>query len=578
MTRFSGRLRMAGIVCAILRLILSSTYARPEVPAAPGEARLQQLVEANIIAVHAYQLQLARKQGNIDVSCWPLQAPPDAELQRLVEHQSSLLATPVAAVKAWAEGQDSSFNPSRDLEPLLEAKLPMSPTLPVSVFTNYLQKAAPYQAKSHIRSVANLYQTVLEVERDGDRLQELFAFYIGLGLPVYVGQFGLPGNDADFLAVGRILEGPSCLSPVGLSAGEWQIAGRKIWNWAEKNLHIRDANVLAKELLAEPEVVPLIPKMKSLPAERVAIIGHSYTMDLHWSSPSAFVPIVTAMFARENPKVEFRQFQAGGLTSSRAYRRFYQDALAWKPSIVLLVLINRTDQDRSDLRKMAAGFRAAGTRVLMFDNLFNNDDSDQARLQANLSVARDGGIQTDHQGVFDSPVIPRPRTVLLSRPHPHDRALPPSHGQAVVEGVARRFPGSLLRGDLHTSSRREERCRVLVEVNSGSRVSTQDRRRCVRTDLSFEAGRNRRRLSRIGHDTNNFVSFQDLSHAHGDCSTRNFGKTLEPSFTELLPATSFVQIDDQIRLLSIKICGWIVESQVPVFTNSDKCHINRTAG
>jgi hypothetical protein len=83
--------------------------------------------------------------------------------------------------------------------------------------------------------------------------------------------------------------------------------------------------------LAELDVKLLEPKMKALPAQRIAIIGHSYTMDLHWSSPSAFVPIVTAMFARENPKVQFRQFEAGGLTASRAYKNFYPDALAWKP-------------------------------------------------------------------------------------------------------------------------------------------------------------------------------------------------------------------------------------------------------
>ena len=158
-------------------------------------------------------------------------------------------------------------------------------------------------AREEIRSVANLYQTVLEVERDGDRLQDLYAFYIALGLPVYVGQFGLPGSDEDFLAMGRLLEGKACASPVGLSAAEWQIAGRKIWNWGEKNLHIRDAQVVADELLAEPDVRPLEPKMKALPAQRIAVIGHSFTMDLHWSSPSAFVPIVTAMFARENPGV-----------------------------------------------------------------------------------------------------------------------------------------------------------------------------------------------------------------------------------------------------------------------------------
>jgi hypothetical protein len=390
----SRRLRASMTICAIVfGLILSSAFARAEATPPPGEARLEQLVEANIIAVHAYQVLLARKQGNIDFNCWTAQSMSDTELQSLLAHQTSLLAVPITTVKAWAAGQTSSFDPSIDLEPLFAAKLPMSPELPVNVFTSYLQTKTLSRPRSHIRSVANLYQTVLEVERDGDRLQELFTFYIGLGLPVYVGQFGLPGTDADFLAAGRVLEGPSCLSPVGLSGGEWQIAGRKIWNWGEKNLHIRDAGVLATELLAETDIVPFIPKMRTLPPERVATIGHSFTMDLHWSSPSAFVPIVTAMFAKENPKVDFRQFQAGGLTSSRAYKRFYADALGWKPSIVLLVLANRTDEDRADMRRMAEGFRAIGTRVLMFDDVLDPDDSNAERLQANLAAARYAGIQ-----------------------------------------------------------------------------------------------------------------------------------------------------------------------------------------
>ena len=67
----------------------------------------------------------------------------------------------------------------------------------------------------------------------------------GLGLPVYLGQLGLPGTDAFFLAMGRELEGRSCPSPVGTAAAEWQIAGRKNWNWGEKNLGIRDDKVLA---------------------------------------------------------------------------------------------------------------------------------------------------------------------------------------------------------------------------------------------------------------------------------------------------------------------------------------------
>jgi len=245
----------------------------------------------------------------------------------------------------------------------------------------------------HIRAIASLYQTVLEVERDGDRLQEEFAFYIGLGLPVYIGQLKLPGSDEAMLAVGQQLAAKTCASPFETDAAAWQIAGRKIWNWGEKNLHVRDAKVVADELLAEPDVMALEPRMKKLPAQRIAVIGHSFTIDLHWASPSAFVPIVTAMFATENPAVQFRQFQGGGLTSSRAMKNFYKDALAWKPDTVLLVLINRTDEDLEDLRAMGQGLRAAGARVVMFDDVHDPDSGAPQARQKEAAAAREAGIE-----------------------------------------------------------------------------------------------------------------------------------------------------------------------------------------
>src|SRR5690242_4136734 len=61
------------------------------VPAAGNkQGRLEQLVEANITAVHAYQILLARKQQNMDSACWPVNAPTDPELEALVAHQTSL--------------------------------------------------------------------------------------------------------------------------------------------------------------------------------------------------------------------------------------------------------------------------------------------------------------------------------------------------------------------------------------------------------------------------------------------------------------------------------------------------------
>ncbi|HEY3119225.1 MAG TPA: hypothetical protein VGL15_01265, partial [Vicinamibacteria bacterium] len=374
-----------------------------DVAAGPAKAtpasRLERLVEANIAGIHAYQLKLARTSGKGDPACWTSPLSNEA-LDALVAHQTRLLAGDESAAEA-----------------LLAARLPMPGALPVNVFTSWIASQAPDRPRAHIRAVANLYQTVLEVERDGDRLQDLYRFDIAHGLPVYVGQFGLPGGDADFLAVGRDLEGRSCASPVGTAAAEWQIAGRKIWNWGEKNLHIRDAKVLADELLAEPDMAALVPRMRALPPQRVAVIGHSFTMDLHWSSPSSFVPTVTAMFARENPKVEFRQFQGGGLTSTRAYNRFFQDALAWKPDTVLLVVLNRTDEDLESFAKLGRGFRAAGARVYAFDDVHDPDTSDPARLAKEAGIGRAAGITMVEVGALLAAAPDRARFVCLDGIH-----------------------------------------------------------------------------------------------------------------------------------------------------------------
>jgi hypothetical protein len=354
-------------------------------------SRVEQLVEANVIGTHAFQVRLARRSGRGDPACYA-SGLSDAALEALETHQAALLATDPAVAKAWASGEPSAFEPARDLEPLLDAGLPLSPTLPVNVFAEYLSGEAPGRARAPLRAIASLYQTNLEVERDGDRLQELFRFYIGLGLPVYVGQLRLPGRDADFLEVGRKLEGRSCASPVGTSAAEWQIAGRKIWNWGEKNLHLRDDRVLADELLLEPEVAALVPRIRALPRQRVAVIGHSFTMGLHWASPSAFVPIVTALLARENPAVEVRQFQGGGLTATRAYDRFYQDAVAWKPDVVLLVVMNRTDEDLARLALLAKGLKDAGAKVYAFDDVHDPDSADPERLRREHEVEARAGV------------------------------------------------------------------------------------------------------------------------------------------------------------------------------------------
>jgi photosystem II stability/assembly factor-like uncharacterized protein len=335
----------------------------------PAPEKLERLALANVKAVHAYQVLLARKEGKGAPRCYPRDAPSDEALKALVAHQDALLAEDPEAIRAWTEGLATSFDPGKDLEPLLAAELELPDELPVNTFARDLLTQAPGRAPAEIRALANLYQTVLEVERDGDRLQDLYHLYIPLGLPVSVEQLGLPGNDADLLEVGRRLEGRSCASPFGLGSAEWQIAGRKIWNWGRKNRHTRDARVVARELLAEPELDALVPRLRAMAPRRVAVIGHSFTMDLHWASPSAFVPIASAVLKQESPQVEVRQFEAGGLTASRARQRFYADALAWKPDVVLFVVVNRTEADLEAFGEMGRGFKAVGATVYTFDNV-----------------------------------------------------------------------------------------------------------------------------------------------------------------------------------------------------------------
>ena len=382
--------------------LLAAFTALQSVPAQTGklaetlETRLAQLVEANIIAVHAYQILLAKSSGK-GQSCFSPGGLSDADLKALSEHQARLLKADVDQLRRWVHGRQSTFNPGDDLQPILTSGLKIPDNAPVNVFTRYLRQNTK-AGNLKLRTIASLYQTVLEVERDGDRLQEEFAFYIALGLPVYVGQLNLPGTDADLLAVGRKLEGQSCEAPVGTNAAEWQIAGRKIWNWGEKNLHIRDERVVAAELLNEPEVKRLESKLHVLKPQRIAVVGHSFTMGLHWSSPSSFVPIVIDVFRRENPKVEFKQYAAGGLTASRAQKRFYKDVLAWKPDKVLFVVMTRTDEDYEALKQMGQGLREAGIKTYMFDEVHDPAAVTPGTVERARATAESAGIEVIEVG------------------------------------------------------------------------------------------------------------------------------------------------------------------------------------
>jgi hypothetical protein len=61
--------------------------------------------------------------------------------------------------------------------------------------------------------------------------------------------------------------------------------------------------------------------------------------------------------------------------------------------VVLLVLLNRTNRELADLRTMAKGFKSAGARVVMFDDVHDPDSVDPEKRKQEGKVASESGTE-----------------------------------------------------------------------------------------------------------------------------------------------------------------------------------------
>jgi hypothetical protein len=72
--------------------------------------------------------------------------------------------------------------------------------------------------------------------------------------------------------------------------------------------------------------------------------------------------------------------------------RFYADVVAWKPQQVLLVVINRTDEDIESFRRLGRGLAEAGAKVLTFDDVHDPQGTANGLRDRELAVARETGM------------------------------------------------------------------------------------------------------------------------------------------------------------------------------------------
>jgi len=82
-------------------------------------------------------------------------------------------------------------------------------------------------------------------------------------------------------------------------------------------------------------------------------------------------------------------------------------------------------------------------------------------------------------------------------------------------------------------------------------------------------------LSSIGDDTQDVPRFENLLNRHRDRSRRNFVQTVKPTFTCLLPSTSFIERNHEIRFFCLEICRRVVECQVAILPDANKRQIDR---
>lgn len=332
-------------------------------------ARKARLVEAVIVGTHAHQIAMAGKSRKGDPEAFGAQQKTPEKLAALVAAQASLLASDPAEVAKWVDGKPSKFDAAGTVDALLGSGILLDPRLPVNAATEVLVERAPLVSREKTRALASLLQIILEIDRDGTVLQDLFNVYKPLGLLVGPGDFRIDDSDRAFLAVGREMADGSCAGPFDTRRAAFQIGLRKIQNWSVK--FTRDtAAEAADALLKRGDVALLISKIKAMAPERVLVVGHSYTMKMNWSNLSPMNEIVAAVFRKLNPFVDFGHMGHGGMSASQARDKYLKDGLAWKPNRVLVVVVMNTDKEIEALAEMARAFKETGAETIVFDQLY----------------------------------------------------------------------------------------------------------------------------------------------------------------------------------------------------------------
>ena len=146
-----GRLSYTSFTVVLLIVGVAFGADKTPISAAPGPTRFEQLVEANIVGIHAYQILLARKQGNTD----PRAGRHPSRTTPLLKHWLHIKLHFLQRPRRQSDGRSERVR--RLILPKIYSRssaptYPMPVNLPVNLFTAYLREKAPHHRAEEIRS------------------------------------------------------------------------------------------------------------------------------------------------------------------------------------------------------------------------------------------------------------------------------------------------------------------------------------------------------------------------------------------------------------------------------------------
>ena len=353
-------------------VLFQGSVARSADPPPADPRRVEKLVDALTNGVHWKEVVIqesGEKKG--DPELFSKGDRSLSEVSELATITEKLMSDDARAdVVAWAHGEKTTLDVEGLVERLRKASRPGSDRLPAALLEAALRpKVSPADAIS-ARAIANMAQLIFVEPLRGALTDQHVRLYQALGLKLNFGQLGLPNQDEDFQTLAKELAPRTAPCPFATDEYAWRFVLRLIENWGDKQTGIRDKTVLARELLRDPTIEPLLPALRALPPKRVAFLGHSLMINRHWSSLAAWSTIAAETMRQINPGFEYKDFQGGNLTMSRAVTEHLANLLAYRPTETFILASSpRSPADQEAFVKVLDALRGIGCRTYVIDDV-----------------------------------------------------------------------------------------------------------------------------------------------------------------------------------------------------------------